>query len=240
MATDDEDLGILVRLAASGELSPADVADVERLIADRPDLVAQYERATRAARLAQFGDSDTDIHSGIETNSNSGTETGINSNAGNDSTDAYGDEAESDVAAYTAHPSSPRAHQSGPSGCLVGIGAFVLTVVVMATIGIVMRSRSGAPDVSNSPVQAVLDDPNNEVLRLSGPSELVELGALALMYSPTTGDAVLLGQDIVSGGELFGSDAPGDALASFRSGDVEVLVADLNPDQTLTVTATDS
>lgn len=183
MSASDDDLSLLVELAAYGDLSPTETAEVEALIADKPRLRAEYERLKSSN--------------------------------------------------VTAAPTERVEAGRRKSGCLFGLVAFVVGIATVLAIAIMIRPDDDTPP--QDPVAAVLDDASNRVLPLGGPPELVELGGLALMYSPTRGDAVLLGNDIAEGGKLF--DGNGDTLATFDAGDVEVLIPDLDPDQPLTVVA---
>lgn len=187
--SDTDNLRILVELAARGELSASDTADVEALIADKPHLVSEYQRLRAPAAAPPSTDS------------------------------------------VDAPRSRPRS--TTPNGCLVGVVGMILGVVMVLTIGIAVRSDGGSDPVD--PVSAVLADPDNRVLELSGPDDLVAMGTLALMYSPSQRSGVLLGNGIVSDGELLGD---GVVLVTFQAGTVEQLLPGLDPDQRFVVRAT--
>lgn len=56
---DADDLRVLVELAASGQLSADERAEVERLIADKPQLLAEYERLRQPAAPPRTAGSST-------------------------------------------------------------------------------------------------------------------------------------------------------------------------------------
>ncbi len=212
----DDDLRLLVELAAHGDLSSEDTAEVERLIADRPALLAEYDRQRAAASAARSTSSAPTSAASSGASPQSGSPAPASSPA--------------------AGAPMPGRRPGNQSGCLIGLAGFVIAVIAVVTIGVLVRSDSSEEPPAD-PIAAVLDDPDFRVLELHGPDELTRFGELALIYSPATHDAVLSGTDIPSGGELISESAPERVLAAFPPGEVRTLVADIDPDDVFEVRA---
>lgn len=116
------------------------------------------------------------------------------------------------------------------SGCLLAIISAVAAGSLVIAGAIVVRSGDADSPPTN-PVDAILSDADIQNVPLDGPAELTDLNRLALVYSPADGDAVLIGDGIVSGGELV-EDTGGQqtVLAVFEPGEVSVLLLDIDPD----------
>jgi len=170
---DDEALRALIALAAAGELDDDDRAEVERLIAGRPALVAEYRDLRATASIPR---------------------------AGGDR-DASGDGEGAGVAEPVADAPPPAASVPPPAAarrprrvpgwwlpvvCALGAGAIVIVAAVL-----VRKDSDDSPPANRA--DEVLDDPDHAVLPFGG-----DLSGLSLIVSADADAAVLSGSGIAA------------------------------------------